>query len=65
MDVVIEQIIIVINLLTEFISRDKDGYPVSVKSHQNVHAMALKHSKSYENCSFHSKNLSYFTTKRF
>ena len=45
-------------------SRDKDGYPLSVKSHQNVHAMALKHSKSYENCSFRSKNLVYFTTKR-
>ena len=64
MHVVIEHIIIFTNQLTEFISRDKDGYPLSVKSHQNLHAMALKHSKSYENCSFRSKNLVYFTTKR-
>ena len=30
MDVVIEQIIILIDLLTEFLSRDRDGYPLSV-----------------------------------
>ena len=37
-----EQIIIFIDQLIEFLPRDKDRYPHSVKSHLNVHSTALK-----------------------
>ena len=57
--VVIEQITIFIDQLIEFLPRDKDRYPHYVKSHQNVHAIALKLSKSSENNRFRSKNLVY------
>ena len=52
---VIEQIIIFINQLIEFIPPDKNRYPHSVKAHQNVPTTALKLRKSYENCSFCSE----------
>ena len=47
--VVTEQIIILIAQLIEFLPPDKDKYSHSVEAHQNVHAIALKLRKSYEN----------------
>ena len=59
MHVVIRQIIINIDQLPEFLSRDKDWYLHSVKSHLNVHSVALKPRNLYDNRSFRSKNLVY------
>ena len=57
--VMIEQIIIFIDQLIEFLPPDKYRYPHSVKAHQNVHATALKLRTSDEKYSFCSKNLVY------
>ena len=53
----IRQIFILINQFTQFPSREKDGYPNSVKSHLIRQYLGLKTGKNNENLSFRKKKL--------